>query len=184
MNGYAGSILNCNLSRLTTAKISISSYAGDFLGGRGLASRLYWEQAAPEKEALDPANPLIITTGPLAGFSGLAGSRWAICSKSPSVSPQTYNYSNFGGSWGAYMKFAGLDALIIRGAADKPMYLFLHDGICEFKDAGHLWGKGAAQTREMIKGDSSIWGLHRGSTECIYGKENWLNNRENDHIPG
>jgi aldehyde:ferredoxin oxidoreductase len=59
MNGYAGSILNCNLSRLTTAKISISSYAGDFLGGRGLASRLYWEQAAPEKEALDPANPQV-----------------------------------------------------------------------------------------------------------------------------
>ena len=153
MNGYAGSILNCNLSQLTTAKISISSYADDFLGGRGLASRLYWEQAAPEKEALDPANPLIITTGPLAGFSGLAGSRWAICSKSPSVSPQTYNYSNFGGSWGAYLKFAGLDALIIRGAADKPMYLFLHDGTCEFKDARHLWGKGAAQTREIIKGE-------------------------------
>lgn len=153
MNGYAGSILHCNLSQLTTAKISISSYADAFLGGRGLASRLYWEQAAPEKEALDPANLLIITTGPLAGFSGLAGSRWAICSKSPSVSPQTYNYSNFGGSWGAYLKYAGLDALIIRGAADKPMYLFLHDGTCEFKDARHLWGKGAAQAREIIKAE-------------------------------
>ena len=151
MNGYAGSILQCDLSRLTTTKIPSSSYANTYLGGRGLASRLYWEQAAPEKEALDPANPLIITTGPLAGFSGLAGSRWAICSKSPSVSPQTYSYSNFGGSWGAYLKFAGLDALIIRGTADKPMYLFLHDGICEFKDALHLWGKGAAQTREIIK---------------------------------
>jgi len=153
MNGYAGSILQCNLSRLTTAKISISRYAEAFLGGRGLASRLYWEQAAPENEALDPANPLIITTGPLAGFAGLAGSRWAICSKSPSVAPQTYNYSNFGGSWGAYLKFAGLDALIIRGAADKPMYLFLHDGICEFKDARHLWGKGAARTRQIIKSE-------------------------------
>jgi aldehyde:ferredoxin oxidoreductase len=151
MNGYAGSILQCNLSQLTTTKIPTSNYADAFLGGRGLASRLYWEQAAPEKEAFDPANPLIITTGPLAGFSGLAGSRWAICSKSPSVSPQTYNYSNFGGSWGAHLKFAGLDALVIKETADKPMYLFLHDGICEFKDALHLWGKGAARTREIIK---------------------------------
>jgi len=151
MNGYAGFILQCDLSRLSTTKIPIASYANTYLGGRGLASRLYWEQAAPQKEALDPANPLIITTGPLAGFSGLAGSRWAICSKSPSVSPQTYSYSNFGGSWGPHLKMAGFDALIVRAAADKPMYLFLHDGICEFRDARHLWGKGAAQTRQIIK---------------------------------
>ena len=161
MNGYAGAILHCNLSQLTTAKISISSYADSFLGGRGLASRLYWEQAAPEKEALDPANSLIIITGPLAGFSGLAGSRWAICSKSPSVSPQTYSYSNFGGSWGAYLKFAGLDALIIRGAADKPIYLFLHDGI--FENACKLLAQ-STSANNRIQADQKA-----GTVLCKFG---------------
>ena len=135
MHGYAGSILHCDLSKLTYANISITNYTEAFLGGRGLASRLYWELAAPEKGALDAENPIIIATGPLAGFGGLAGSRWTICSKSPAITPQTYSYSNFGGSWGAYLKFAGLDALIISGVADKPMYLFIHDGTCEFRDA-------------------------------------------------
>lgn len=151
MHGYAGSILHCDLSKLATANISITSYAEAFLGGRGLASRLYWERAAPEKGALDTENPIIIATGPLAGFGGLAGSRWTICSKSPSITPQTYSYSNFGGSWGAYLKLAGLDALIISGVAEKPMYLFIHNGTCEFRDARQLWGKGAAQVREIIK---------------------------------
>jgi len=58
-----------------------------------------------------------------------------------------------GGSWGAYLKFAGFDALLVEGVADKPTYLFVHDGECEFRDARHLWGKGAAQARESLKAE-------------------------------
>ena len=122
MHGYAGSILHCDLSQLKTRNISTTNYARTFLGGRGIAARLYWEQAVAE-EAFGPENPIIIATGPLAGFAGLAGSRWTICSRSPSVTPQTFNYANFGGSWGAYLKFAGFDVLVIRGVADRPTYL-------------------------------------------------------------
>ena len=100
MHGYAGSILVCDLSRRETTHIPTSDYARTFLGGRGLAARLYWQQAVPSTTALDPANPFIIATGPLAGFTGLSGSRWQICAKSPSVTPQSFNYSNLGGSWG------------------------------------------------------------------------------------
>lgn len=153
MQGYAGSILLCDLSGQETREIATSDYAQTFLGGRGLAARLYWQQAAPDVDALDASNPLIIVTGPLAGFTGLAGSRWQVCAKSPSITPQSFNYSSLGGSWGAHLKFAGLDALVISGAAAKPSYLFFHDGVCEFRDAGHLWGKGAAQTREALKAE-------------------------------
>lgn len=153
MHGYAGSILVCDLSRRETTHIPTSDYARTFLGGRGLAARLYWQQAVPSTTALDPANPFIIATGPLAGFTGLSGSRWQICAKSPSVMPQSFNYSNLGGSWGAHLKFTGLDALVIRGMAEKPSYLFLHDGACEFRDASHLWGRGAAQVRESLKAE-------------------------------
>lgn len=123
------------------------------MGGRGLAAQLYWERISRESKALEPANPLVIATGPLAGFSGLSASRCQICSKSPSISPSTFNYSSIGGSWGAYLKFAGLDALIIQDSATVPTYLFLHDGICEFRDASDLWGKGTVQTRETLKSE-------------------------------
>ena len=151
MKAYAGSILICDLLSQKTAQLSTSDYARTFLGGRGLATRLYWEESIFNTGALQPENPLIIANGPLAGFVGLAGSRWQICSKSPSVTPESFSYSNLGGSWGAHLKFAGFDALVILGAAEKPTYLFLHDGVCEFRDASHLWGRGAAQTRENLK---------------------------------
>ena len=113
MNGYAGSILVCDLSCRCTTHLHTLDYARHFLGGRGLAARLYWQLALPDSSALSPANPLIMATGPLAGFSGLAGSRWQICAKSPSITPEPFSYSNFGGSWGTYLKFAGFDALVV-----------------------------------------------------------------------
>jgi len=81
--------------------MSTSDYARIFLGGRGLAARLYWEQEMLGISALEPENLLIIATGPLAGFTGLSGSRWQICAKSLSIAPQSFSYSTLGGSWGA-----------------------------------------------------------------------------------
>ena len=87
MQGYAGSILLCDLSRQKIRQIPTSDYAEAYLGGIGLAARLYWEQSGPDIDALDETNPLVITTGPLAGFTGLSGSRWQVCAKSPSITP-------------------------------------------------------------------------------------------------
>jgi aldehyde:ferredoxin oxidoreductase len=153
MYGYAGSILVCDLSRQETTRMPTSDYARIFLGGRGLAARLYWEQEVLGISALEPENLLTIATGPLAGFTGLSGSRWQICAKSPSIASQSFSYSTLGGSWGAQLKFAGFDALLIRGVSNKPTHLFIHDGACEFRDASHLWGQGAAQTRENLKAE-------------------------------
>jgi aldehyde:ferredoxin oxidoreductase len=155
MYGYAGSILECDLSRQNTFYMSTDEYALKYIGGRGLASRLYWERANAKASALEPTNPLIISNGPLAGYSGVSGSRWQICAKSPAITPESFNYANLGGSWGSYLKFAGFDSLIINGASIKPVYLFIHDKLCEFRDASHLWGKGAAQVRDILK---SEWG--------------------------
>ncbi|MFC1913761.1 aldehyde ferredoxin oxidoreductase N-terminal domain-containing protein [Chloroflexota bacterium] len=150
MYGYTGSILICDLSEQTSSVIPTSEYSRNFLGGRGIAARLYWEMVPPHIKALDPTNPLIIMTGPLAGFSGLSGSRWQICAKSPALAPESFSYSNLGGAWGASMKFAGFDGLVIRGAAEKPVYLFINDGVCEYRDATELWGLGAAEARDKL----------------------------------
>ena len=66
---------------------------------------------------------------------------------------ERFSYGNFGGRWGAGLKFAGYDAIVVRGKSEKPVYLFIHDGTAELKDASALWGKGAIETREILKGE-------------------------------
>ena len=126
-------------------------YAGRFLGGRGLAAKVYWDEVPPEVNAFDPANRLIFANGPLAGIPVLGGSRWTVCGKSPVPTPQQFCYSNLGGRWGAELKFAGYDAIVVQGKSESPVYLFLHDGMAELNDASAVWGKGAIETREALK---------------------------------
>jgi len=141
-----------------------TDYADRFIGGRGIATRIYWDEVPPETSAFDPANRLIFVTGPLAGFPGLAGSRWQVCGKAPylagfpgAVAADTarehFSYSNFGGSWGAHLKFAGYDALVLQGKSDKPVYLLVQDGSAEIRDASALWGKGTVEVREALKAE-------------------------------
>src|SRR5512137_248334 len=150
--GYAGQILKIDLSSRISETVLSEAYTR-FIGGRGFAARLYWEDVPPEASAFSEHNRLIFAVGPLAGVPVIGGSRWGVYGKSPSTSPETFNYSNLGGRWGAELKFAGCDGLVIQGKADKPVYLLLHDGAVEFEDASALWGKGAAQTREIIKSE-------------------------------
>lgn len=149
--GYAGKILKVDLSGGRLEELPSSDYADRFLGGRGIAAKLYWDEVSPEVNAVDSENRLIFVNGPLAGFPGLAGSRWQICGKSPATSPQTFSYASLGGSWGAWLKFAGFDAVVIQGKSEKPVYLFLHDNLAEIRDASFLWGKSTVETRETLK---------------------------------
>lgn len=151
--GYAGKILRVDLSSGEIGQFPTAEYAGDFLGGRGIAAALYWDEVPPDAGAFDPENRLIFMTGPLAGVSGLAGSRWTICGKSPATDPELFCYSNLGGRWGAKLKFSGYDGIVIQGASHKPVYLFIDEGRAELKDASPLWGKGAAEARESLKGE-------------------------------
>ena len=150
--GYAGQILKIDLSCRTSETVSSEPYIR-FIGGRGFAARLYWEEVPPGVSAFSEDNRLIFAVGPLAGVPVIGGSRWGIYGKSPIPAPHTFSYSNLGGRWGAELKFAGYDGLVIRGRSDKPVYILFRDGAVEFKDASALWGKGAAQTREIIKRD-------------------------------
>jgi len=150
--GYAGKILRVDLSQGTTVDIPTMDYADRFVGGRGIGAKIYWDEVSPKINAFDPENRLIFANGPLAGFAGLAGSRFQICGKSPAITPETFSYANLGGSWGAWLKFAGYDAVVIQGRADKPAYLLIQDGNAEIRDASSLWGKGAIEVREILKG--------------------------------
>ena len=151
--GYAGNILQVDLSSGRIARLPTEDYSHRFLGGRGIAAKLYWDKVSPEVQAFDPQNRLILITGPLAGFSGLAGSRWQVCGKTAATTPQHFSYCNLGGSWGVELKFAGYDGMVIDGKADKPSYILIQDNAVEIRDASHLWGQGAIEARNSLKGE-------------------------------
>ncbi|MDP2919733.1 MAG: aldehyde ferredoxin oxidoreductase N-terminal domain-containing protein [Dehalococcoidia bacterium] len=150
--GYAGSILRVDLSSGKITAVPTTDYAERFLGGRGIAARVYWDEVMPEVKALDSDNRLIFITGPLAGVSpGVGGVRWLVCGKSPVTSPEQFSYSNLGGSWGTELKYAGFDGVIVHGKSETPVYLSIVDGAAELRDASTLWGKSNVETRELLK---------------------------------
>jgi len=151
--GYAGKILRLDLSSGSTSDISTLEY-GSFLGGRGIAAKIHWDEVLPDTGALDPENRLVFATGPLAGVPGLnGGSRWQVCGKSPGPSPEQFCYGNLGGRWGACLKFAGYDAVVVQGKSEKPVYLLLNEDRAEMRDASALWGRGTIETRETLKSE-------------------------------
>jgi aldehyde:ferredoxin oxidoreductase len=151
--GYAGRILRVDLSSESTTEVPTSDYAERFLGGRGIAAKIYWDEVSPETRAFDEGNRLIFALGPLTGIPLLGGSRWGVFGKSPLSPSEKFCYSNLGGGWGAGLKFAGYDGLVVHGKSDKPVYLFIHDGTVDTMDASSLWGKGARETRDLLKNE-------------------------------
>jgi len=122
--GYAGRILRVDLSSGSATEVFTRKYADRFIGGRGIAAKIYWDEVSPTINAFNPENRLIFATGPLARLSTLGSSRWQVCGKSPATAQEQFCYSNLGGRWGAELKFAGYDAIVVQGKAEKPIYLF------------------------------------------------------------
>ena len=149
MKGYAGTLLRVNLSTGHIAKVPTDAYADLFLGGRGIAARVHWDEVPPGCDALDPENRLTFMTGLICGVPGFSGSRWEVCGKSPIH--EQFSYANLGGSWGAQLKFAGYDGLVVEGKADGPVYLWVSNDGVEIRDAAHLRGMGAIATRKRLK---------------------------------
>jgi aldehyde:ferredoxin oxidoreductase len=152
-NGYAGEILKVDLSTGRIVKEATSDYSPKFIGGRGFAAKLYWDMVPADARALEPENCLIYATGPTTGFFGIAGCRWQICGKSPAHDPEAFSYANLGGKWGPSLKSAGFDALAVQGKADKPIYLYIHDGVTEIRDASALWGQSTFDTIDSIRSE-------------------------------
>jgi aldehyde:ferredoxin oxidoreductase len=151
--GYAGAILKVNLSDGSITRLATADYADRFIGGRGIAAKLYWDMVPPQTKAFDPDNCFICVTGPVAGFTGLAGFRWQVCGKSAAGEPEAFSYANLGGSWGGFLKYAGYDGLVVQGKSDKPVYLFIHDGSVEIRDASLLWGKSTFAVSDNLKAE-------------------------------
>jgi len=143
-------------------EIRTEDYVPEFMGGRGLGARLYWEEVSPGVGAFDPDNRLIFATGPLQGTLAPTAGRFALVGKAPQTAPvEAYCRSGIGGHWAPELKWAGYDALIIQGKAPKPVYLWISDGRVEIREASHLWGLDTYQTQR------ELWKVHGRQTRVL-----------------
>ncbi|MBN1189129.1 MAG: hypothetical protein JXA46_05190 [Dehalococcoidales bacterium] len=151
--GYAGQVLKIDLSTGKSVIVPDEDNTRRFIGGRGLAARLFWEMAPVDTDAMAPENCLVYATGPTTGFFGFAGCRWIMCGKSALRNPGYFSYGNLGGRWGPFLKASGFDALAVKGKAERPVYLYLHDDMVETRDAASLWGMTAFDAGEAIRAE-------------------------------
>ncbi|MBW1801127.1 MAG: aldehyde ferredoxin oxidoreductase, partial [Deltaproteobacteria bacterium] len=150
MNGWMNSILRVNLSNGKTEKAPLEEdLARHYVGGRGLNARILYNETKPGIDPLGPENKLIIGAGPCNGTGVAANSRLNLTAKSPLTG--FLGSSNSGGVFGAEMKYAGYDAIIIEGKSDNPVYLWIDNDDVELRDAGKLWGKTAFEARKIIQ---------------------------------
>ncbi|WP_041279157.1 aldehyde ferredoxin oxidoreductase family protein [Desulfobacula toluolica] len=161
MQGYNGKRLRIDLTggKVTVEEIS-KEHLRKWLGGRGLNSELLYRETEPELDPFSPENRLIFGVGPLTGTFAPSSGRCTVTSKSPAQDPAGFGDANMGGHWGAELKYAGYDQLVIQGKADSPVYLYINNGRVEIRDAEHLWGKNIPETDTLIKNELQNHELH------------------------
>lgn len=149
-NGWHGKILHVDL---TTGDLEIEQPPEEFyrfyMGGSAMGMHYVLKQTPDHADPLGPDNTLALAVGVVTGAAVSGQSRVTAVAKSPLTG--AIGDSQSGGFWPAELKFAGFDAIIIRGAAADPVYLWVHDGQAELRDAGHLWGKITGDVENMLK---------------------------------
>jgi aldehyde:ferredoxin oxidoreductase len=150
VNGYTGNILRVDL---TNEKTSIENpeeiFYRRYIGGEGFVAYYLLKELKAGINPLSPENKLIFANGPLTGFAIPGSGRNCVGAKSPLT--DGFGVAEVGGYWGAELKHAGFDAIIIEGKAKNPVYLWINNGEVEIKDATHLWGKITGDTQRIIQ---------------------------------
>jgi aldehyde:ferredoxin oxidoreductase len=150
MHGWIGKILRVNL---TQGKHSVENLppdlARDFIGGRGIATKLLFDEVDPVIDPFSPDNKLLFAAGPLTGSGAIGSGRFMVVTKSPLTGG--VGCANVGGYFGPELKFAGYDVIIFEGRAKKPVYVLIEDDKVEIKPAQHLWGKTTSETEEALR---------------------------------
>jgi aldehyde:ferredoxin oxidoreductase len=156
--GYMGTLLRVDLTRGTLKEEPLhDETAANFVGGTGYATRIINDEVPGDTDPLSPANKLIFMTGPTTATSLPTTARYEVCTKSPLTN--MWLDASSSGWWARDFKRAGYDGLIVEGAADAPVYLWISDGKAEIRDASAFWGMDSDQTQEAIRselGDAKI----------------------------
>jgi aldehyde:ferredoxin oxidoreductase len=151
-NGFTGKILRVNLNKETTSSETLEEvfYRRHF-GGRGLISYILLKELEPKIDPLGPENKLMFACGPVTGAPISGAGRNSVGAKSPLTG--AYGEAEAGGFWGAELKQAGFDAIIVEGKASSPVYLWIEDQKVEVRDASRLWGLEIKKAQETIRSE-------------------------------
>lgn len=160
--GYAGKTLWIDLRE---KKIKLNELDDEltrkYFGGTGIATKILYDSTTPTTDPLGPDNHLIFMTGPFTGTKVPLSGRHHVVARSPLTN--IYGESDVGGEWGAQLKKAGYDGIVLFNASDKPIYIWVSDRVVEFRDASSLWGMDTYECDEAIKRETDS----KASISCI-----------------
>ncbi|MFH1241370.1 MAG: aldehyde ferredoxin oxidoreductase family protein [Pseudomonadota bacterium] len=150
-----GKLLRVNLTRQTiTSEEPDGSYYGQYLGGRGIIIYTLLTEVPTDADPLGPQNKLIFATGLLTGHKLIGTGRASVGSKSPLSGG--YGESEAGGFWGAELRRAGYDGIIIEGTAKRPVYLWINNDNVEIRDAAKVWGAEVGPSVDWFREDTGV----------------------------
>lgn len=151
-NGFQGKVLRVNLSTRNTEEMSLDEiWYRTYIGGWGLIAYILLREVPADCDPLGPENKLIIAEGLLTGWPLAGSGRNAFGAKSPLTG--AFGAAEAGGFFGAELRRAGWDGIIVEGRAESPVYLWIHDDRVEIRDAAHLWGRPTGDVERAIKAE-------------------------------
>ncbi len=166
MHGWTGKTATIDLtdSKITEIR-SDSGILKSFIGGRGLGVKLYCDSSDPNIDPLAPENILIFATGPLTGTAAPMSGRHVMVSKSPLTG--TIFDSSSGGFFGKELKFAGIDALIIKGRAEEPIYISIKNDMIRIQPANELWGENVRSCTDKLSSKGRVACIGRAGERLV-----------------
>jgi len=152
MDAHSGDCLTVDLTDRSIAIEQLDpEFSRRFIGGRGFTSRLNYDLNPVELDPLSPQAVMVIAPGALSGSPAFSTARFVVGVRSPLTG--IFGDANGGGFWGAHLRRTGFAALIIRGRAEKPVYLKIDDQRVTIEDAGHLWGLDTHATSDCLQAE-------------------------------
>ncbi|HVN97447.1 MAG TPA: aldehyde ferredoxin oxidoreductase family protein [Syntrophorhabdaceae bacterium] len=126
--------------------------ARKYVGGSGLAAKILWDETTPNTHPLSPENLLMFMTGPLTGTIVPSSSRYVVAGISPLTG--IWGKATVGGKLAYELRHGGFDGIVVKGKAQKPVYLWFHDGEATIRDSAHIWGRDVYEAAELLRGET------------------------------
>lgn len=150
--GYTGRILRVDLAdRRLAIEEPPDTFYRRYFGGRNVVAHYLLSEVPADADPLGPENRLVFAGGVLTGLPFGGSGRNSVGAKSPLTGG--YGDAEAGGYWGAALKQAGFDAVVVQGRADRPVYLWIRDGQAELRDARHLWGLPIRESQAALRAE-------------------------------
>lgn len=149
--GYSGKIIRFNLTTKEISFLNTYQYVPEYIGGRMLINRIFWDEVPAGTGGFDEGNKFIYMNGPTTGTGIPASGRSAACAVGVANTPEMFCWGNIGGWFATELKYAGYDGFIIEGKSDEPVYIKIDDDSIEILPADDLWGLRVHQTQAALE---------------------------------